>query len=333
MPIHLIWGDDCGGINRSINKFIEQAIEPQWTSINLSRLDGQNPAHAHQSLEEARTPPFGTGKRIVLVNRSPFCNGCSTELATHFESVINLVPKNTYLILINQNKPDGRLKTTKLLNKLIKSNQAFEKSFVLPAIWDGVGQKQLVERTAKEMNIELKEEAIFSLVEALGNDSQRLILELEKLVLLQEAKTMKTTMQKVVITKETVDELIHTISANSLQICDYLLTEKWGDALSRVDYLLNQGEAALRILATITTQIRGWLWVSLLEQNEPKEVSFIAKQAGIANPKRIYVIRKQIKGKSPVFFIGLLSKALEIEELLKKGIPAKNAFRDCLLIR
>ena len=103
------------------------------------------------------------------------------------------------------------------------------------------------------------------------------------------------------------------------------------EAITRLDSLINQGEPDLRIIASLTTQIRGWLWVSLLEQNEQKEVGLIAKQAGIANPKRIYVIRKQIQGKAPSFFIDLLKKVLEVEILLKKGTAAKNAFRDCLL--
>ncbi|AAQ00851.1 MULTISPECIES: DNA polymerase III subunit delta [Prochlorococcus] len=333
MPIHLIWGDDFGAIDRSIEKFIKKAIDPNWISINLSRLDGQNASEAHKCLEEVRTPPFGNGHRIVIVKKSPFCNGCSNELSNHFESIINLIPEQTHLILVNQNKPDGRLKTTKLLNNLIKSKKAFEQRFILPPAWDGLGQKKLVERTAEEMNIELTEDAILTLVEALGSDSQRIAIELEKLVLLEEAKTNQKEGEKIIISQESVNDLIHSISSNSLQICEFLLKSNFGKAIEKIDYLLNEGEPALRILATMTSQIRGWLWVSLLDQGENKEVSSIAKQAGIANPKRIYVIRKQIQGKSPMFFIELLSRILEIEALLKKGALPKHAFRDGLVTK
>ena len=117
MPIHLIWGDDLGAIDRSIEKLIEELIDPNWSSINLSRLDGENTSQAIQSLEEVRTPPFGTGDRVILLNKSPFCNGCSNELANQFESIINLIPEQTHLILKNTNKPDGRLKTTRLIKE------------------------------------------------------------------------------------------------------------------------------------------------------------------------------------------------------------------------
>ena len=331
MPIHLFWGDDIGAIDRSLNAFINQAIDPNWISINLSRLDGQNHAQALQSLEEVRTPPFGSGHRVIILNKSPFFNGCSSELSSQFESVLDLIPQTSHLVLISQNKPDGRLKTTKLINELIKNKKAFEKKFLLPAIWDEIGQKQLIQRTANEMNIEIEEKAIYSLVEAIGSDSQRLVQELEKLFLLEEAKSKKQNVKKLIISQETVNELCQEITSNSLEICSYLLANQLGEAITRLDSLINQGEPALRILASLTTQIRGWLWVSLLEQDGQKEVGFIAKQAGIANPKRIYVIRKQIRGKAPSFFIDLLKKVLEVEILLKKGMTPKNAFRDCLL--
>ncbi len=333
MPIHLIWGDDFGCIDRSIEKFIKNKVDSNWSSINLSRLDGQNPTQSHQALEEVRTPPFCCGERIVLLKRSPFCNGCSPELAKHFESVVNVIPENSHLILNNQNKPDNRLKTTKLINNLIKTKQATEKNFSLPAIWDEQGQKKYIQRIADQMNILLNDDTIFALLEVLGNDIQRVSIELQKLVLLEEAKLKGNRNERILIHKKTVNELIHGISSNTFQIGDCLLSNNWGHAIRRIDSLLNQGEPALKIIASLTTQVRGWLWVSLLEKEKQKDVSFIAKQAGIANPKRVYVIRKQIQGKTPIFFIELLNKILEIEALLKKGVHPKNAFRDGLLIK
>ncbi len=331
MPIHLIWGDDISAIDRKIKSLIQETINPNWLSINLSRFNGQNPDQAIKALEEVRTPPFGDGNRIVVVQKSSFCNGCSPELSIKFETTVDLIPDKTHLILSNSNKPDGRLKTTKLINVLKAQNKAFESSFVLPAIWDEIGQKRLIQRTANEMNIELEEDAIYALIEALGNDSKRIELELQKLVLLEETKNQYTELKKVVISEKTVHDLIDGISTNSLKICDQFLSENWKEAILQIDSLLNKGEPALKMVASFATQIRGWLWVSLLEKEKPQDINFIAKQAGIANPKRIYIIRKQIKGKTSIFFIDLLSKILEIEALLKKGASPKNAFRDGLL--
>ena len=40
------------------------------------------PKQNFRALEEVQSAPLGSGGRVVLVRRSPFCNGCSIELAT-----------------------------------------------------------------------------------------------------------------------------------------------------------------------------------------------------------------------------------------------------------
>ena len=97
-----------------------------------------------------------------------------------------------------------------------------------------------------------------------------------------------------------------------------------------VDALIDAGEPALRIVATLTGQIRGWLWVSLMEQQGERDVAVIAKAAGIGNPKRIYVMRKQLQGRPPQRFLSLLGRLLEVEARLKRGAQPGDAFRDGL---
>ncbi|KGG13675.1 MULTISPECIES: DNA polymerase III subunit delta [Prochlorococcus] len=334
MPIHLIWGDDYGSSDRAIEKLIKSIIDPTWISINLSRLDGQDLSQASKALEEVQTPPFGNGGRVVVLKHSPFCNGCSSELSFQFEATLQHIPNTTHLVLNNSNKPDKRLKTTKLIQGLIKSKQATEEKFLLPAFWDEAGMKVLVERTALAMNIDLEEEAIYALIEAIGADTTRLISELNKLSLLEKAKTkqINNTEERVLITKKSVHGLLQGLSTNSLEIGNYLLEGNFGEAVTRANSLIDSGEPALRIISTLTGQIRGWLWVHLLEKDNQQDISFIAKQAGLANPKRVYVIRKQIKNKSTDFLIDLLKKLLKIEILVKQGTNPKHAFADGLLI-
>merc|ERR1711934_1319041 len=108
-----------------------------------------------QALDEVRTPPFAAGERLVLLQRSPFCNACPADLADRFESALTLIPDNSHLVLVNPAKRDGRLRTTKALQKRVKQGLASEQKFQLPAIWDGAGQRQLVERTAAELNLSM----------------------------------------------------------------------------------------------------------------------------------------------------------------------------------
>jgi DNA polymerase-3 subunit delta len=157
-------------------------------------------------------------------------------------------------------------------------------------------------------------------VDAIGTDSARLESELRKLSL-----------RSTTISAELVAELVGGLATNALQVGDALLEGNPGDAIARWDALIDAGEPALRIVATLTGQIRGWLWVSLMEQQGERDVAVIAKAAGIGNPKRIYVMRKQLQGRPPQRFLSLLGRLLEVEARLKRGSQPGDAFRDGLL--
>ena len=315
MPIHLFWGEDEAARNRAVEALVQEQLDPTWASLNLSRLDGNDGGQAAQALEEARTPPFGAGSRVVLLQRSPFCSQCPAELAEGFEAALAQVADGCHLVLVSPGKPDARLRTTKALQKLVKAGLAREQSFALPAIWDGAGQVDLVSRTARELGLSLEPAAAEALADAIGSDSSRLASELEKLSLFVGSGAT-----------------IGLAAVHALVGGQALLAGRPADAIALLDALLDANEPALRIVAALSSQIRGWLWVSLLERAGEQDVAVIAKAAGIGNPKRIYVMRKQIRGRQSAVFLRLLGQLLEVEAALKRGTPAGDAFRDGFLL-
>ncbi len=333
MPIHLIWGDDYEACNREIEDIIQTVIDPSWKSFNYSQTDGNDPKQNFRALEEVQSAPLGNGGRIVLVRRSPFCNGCSIELANKLEQAIKLIPDNTHLILNNSNKPDKRLKTTKLIKKSIQSNTlSKEQSFLLPLPWDINGQRKLVKNILYKLNLKMNQETIDLIVESLGNDSSLINTELQKLSLLSEAVDEKSNPNNPrEISKELVKKLIQNNSTNALEIANLLLKGEVIIALNKIQTLLKNGEPALKLITTLTGQARGWLWVHLLDSKRNYDVKEIAKLAGIANPKRIFVIRKQIKGKSLEVLLELMKKLLKIEASIKSGTNPIDSFKDNLL--
>ena len=333
MPIHLIWGDDYEASNREIEEIIKTVIDPAWKSFNYSQIDGNDPKQNFRALEEIQSAPLGNGGRIVLVRRSPFCNGCSVELANKVEQTIKLIPENTHLILNNSNKPDKRLKTTKLIQKDIEFNKlSQEKNFSLPLPWDINGQRNLVKNIAERLNLKINHETIDLIVESIGNDSSLINTELQKLALLSEKNNNQLNKNEPKeITQALVKKLIPNNSTNALEIARLLITEEQTIALKKIKSLLENGEPALRLIATLTGQARGWLWVHLLDEQGKKDIKEIAKLAGIANPKRIFVIRKQIQGKSLEILLELMKKLLEIEASIKSGTNPIDSFKDNLL--
>jgi len=318
MPVHLYWGDDEAARTRAVEALVERLVDPAWAQVNLSRLDGSDAGQAGQALEEARTPPFGAGARVVLLQRSPFCAACPAELASRLEASLDLIPPDGHLVLVSPGKPDARLRTTKALRAV-----ADEKSFVLPAVWDGEGLLDLVQRTAGELGLRLEPAAAEALSEAIGSDSARLASELEKLALFGGDAP---------ITVGAVEALVGGRATSSLAVGDALLARRPADAIALVDALLAANEPALRIVAALSGQIRGWLWVSLLEASGERDVAVIAKAAGIGNPKRIYVLRRQIQGRPAAQLLKLLGQVLEVEAALKRGADPADAFRDGFLL-
>jgi DNA polymerase-3 subunit delta len=316
MPIHLYWGDDEAARQRAVDELVAAQVDPAWASINLSRLDGNDPAQAARALEEARTPPFGSGGRVVVLQRSPFAGPCPADLAARLEAGLELIPAACHLVLVSTGKPDARLRLTKALRKA-----AEERSFPLPAVWDGAGQLELVQRTARELGLRLEPEAAEALADAIGSDSARLASELGKLALYVGAAAPAAEGEgpPPPITAAAVAALIDSHATTSLAVGDALLAGR------------PAGEPALRILATLSGQVRGWLWVALLEKAGETDAAVIAKAAGIGNPKRIYVMRRQIRGRSPQLLLALLGRVLEVEAALKRGEDPGAAFRDGFL--
>ncbi|MFY8149909.1 MAG: DNA polymerase III subunit delta [Prochlorococcaceae cyanobacterium] len=329
MPIHLYWGDDEAARQRAVEALVAERVDPAWASINLSRLDGNDPVQAARALEEARTPPFGSGCRVVVLQRSPFTSACPADLAERLESSLELIPEHCHLLLVSPARPDARLRTTKALRQV-----AEERSFALPAVWDGAGQVDLVGRTAQELGLRLEPAAAEALAAAIGSDSARLASELEKLSLhagAQAAAGAPASAGAAVIGLAAVQALVGGQSTTSLAVGDALLAGCTVEAIGLLDTLLAANEPALRIVAALSSQIRGWLWVCLLEKAGETDVNVIARAAGIGNPKRIYVLRKQLRRRSPERLLQLLSQLLEVEALLKRGVPPGEAFRDGFL--
>jgi DNA polymerase-3 subunit delta len=273
-----------------------------------------------------------------VLQRSPFCSACPADLAAQLEASLPLIADTCHLLLCSSGKPDARLRTTKALRQV-----AEEQSFVLPAVWDGEGLLELVQRTATSLGLRLEPDAAEALADAIGSDSTRLASELEKLALYSQAsgpaaqpgargRGDQRAPERRPIDRRAVEALVGGRSTTSLAVGDALLAGRPAEAIALVDALLEAHEPALRIVAALSSQIRGWLWVALLDGRGETDVGAIAKAAGIGNPKRIYVLRKQIRGKAPAQLLELLSRVLEVEMALKRGSDPADAFRDGFLL-
>ena len=323
MPIQVIWGDDTNSCDKEIQNIINQNVSKIWVNLNLSKFNGEENNQVHQALDEMQTPPLGEGSRVILVKNNPIFNSKDNTLINKFELNSINIPSSTYLILLNTQKPDARLKTTKILQKLIKNGTAKEISFELPSTWDKANQKRYIENIAKDMNIKLDINTPEAIIESIGLDSKGLYNELKKASIYLKAKN------ELILTVEHVKEIFNDHQSNIFRIIEFLLKNEINDSLKEIQNLIIKGEPPLRLNAGLISQMRVHTVISLMGND--KDLTKISNLAGISNPKRIFYIRRNVQNCSPNYLINLMSKLLKIESSLKKGNNPINVFTENLI--
>jgi len=330
MPIQILWGNDLNAQNTFIQKLIDKEVSKEWKEINVTNLNGDDYEQVNKAFDEVLTPPFGEGYRIVTLKNNPIFTTKNEVLRTKFEKIHDNIPTNTYLILQNTKKPDSRLKSTKFLQKLIKNNLAKEKSFSLPDIWDYEGQKKYLEHAANSINLKIEKDAAELIIDSIGNDSFKLMNELDKAKLYLNASTENKNPKQILRIND-VKKIFNDHQSNMFKIIELLLQKNINESLIEINYSLQKGETAIRLNAGLISQIRIHTIIKLAVNSGNNNEEKICNLAGISNPKRIFFIRKKVKNISQQYLINLLSNLLDIESLLKQGNNPVNVFTENLI--
>ncbi|MGB7087333.1 MAG: DNA polymerase III subunit delta [Phormidesmis sp.] len=313
MPIYFFWGSDEFRLKKAVVALRDRTLDPNWTSFNYDRIAPDVTDGPMQALNQAMTSPFGAGQRFVWLVETTLGQRCSEEVRVEMARTLPRVPESTVLLLTSANKPDGRLKSTKLIKK-----HAEMREFEAIAPWQSDQILEQIKRVATEMHLRLKPQSAELLAEAVGGDTRRLYNELEKLSLYWSAQGKVKTDP---LPPEVITQLVTVSTQTSFQLSEALIAGRAEQALGLVSDLLANNEPALRVVATLVGQFRRWLWVSLLAAEGERDVRAIAKAAEINNPKRVYILQKQIRGCSPTQLHKALCLLLDLEFKLKRGAP------------
>lgn len=307
MPVYVFWGEDEYSMQRAIADLRDRTLDPDWASFNYEKIPPEQPDGVVQALNQAMTPPFGMGKRLVWLADTTVCQRCSEELLAELERTLPAIPDATVLLLTMAGKPDGRIRSTKLLQK-----HAEIREFGTIPPWKTELLEKRVKQVAQAVGVTLSPQAVTLLAEAVGNDTRQLYTELEKLRLFAEAGEKA-------VDEQAVTALVTATTQNSLQLAEAILRGDTGRAIALVADLFNRNEPALRIVATLVGRFRTWLWVKLMLEAGERDEKAIARAAEVSNPKRIYFLQKEVR---PVSLRGLrdsLAILLELEVGLKQG--------------
>ncbi|MEO0458113.1 MAG: DNA polymerase III subunit delta [Cyanobacteria bacterium P01_A01_bin.114] len=309
MPTYFFWGADEFRMKKAIADLRDRTLDPAWASFNYDKLPPELSDSIVQALNQAMTPPFGMGKRLVWLTETTLGQRCPDDILQELSRTLPLIPDSTVLLLTSSQKPDGRLKATKLLQK-----HADVREFATIPPWKTDQISHQVYQVAQEVGLRIEPKAVELLAEAIGADTRRLYNELEKLKVYWHDQTQP-------LSSDAVTTLVSTSTQNSLQLAAALRDGHIDKALGLVSELIAQNEPALRMVSTLVGQFRTWLWVKVMADAGERDPKAIAQAAEVNNPKRIYFLQKEVRGVSSAQLQAALEKLLTLEFSLKQGAP------------
>jgi DNA polymerase-3 subunit delta len=309
MPVYFFWGEDEYRLHQAITALRKKVVDPLWGEFNEDLIPGDKPEAITEALGQALTSPFGGGGRLVWVRQTSLGQRCSSALLSELERTLPQLPATSHLLLTSDKKPDGRLKSTKLLK-----DYATMQEFALIPAWKTEQLLAQVETMAKEKGVQLTLPAKERLAEAVGNNTRLLSQELEKLSLYADGK-------QVALDESAIAQLVNASTHNSLQLAKAIVNGETNQALKLITELLNRNEPALKIVAVLVGQFRTWLWIKLKVEQGERNPQVIAQAAEIKNPKRVYFLRQEVHSLALQQFLDAFPILLTLEADLKKGEP------------
>lgn len=312
MSLHLYWGDDDFALTQAALALKEQTLDPDWASFNLDRITADQPEGTLAALTQAMTPPFGLGQRFIWLVEPPFLQQADEAVAQELERSLPQLLESSVLLISSGKKPNGRLKTTKLLQ-----SQAEVREFAAIPPWKTELISERVRQAAKQVGVRLTRASGEFLVEAVGSDSRQLYNELEKLRLFASADPRGGPPPPLDL--DQVAGLVTSSTQNSLQLASAIRIGDGSKALELIADLLGRNEPVLRIVATLVGQFRTWLWVRVMLEAGERDEKAIAQAAGVGNPKRIYFLRQEISNLSQGQLLQALPLLQDLEAEIKQG--------------
>lgn len=271
--IIILVGDDRYSIEKEINRY-KQKIPQQWRSLNYKRYSCDRLSEA---IIDAASVSFGDCHKVVVIENCNFRE--FGEPGLELLEPIAKLPESTRLIF-TASSIDRRLKVSKFL---LARGKVTEYQLIPPWRQDLI--IKAVETEAREIGLKLTKDASRYLANAIGSDSERRCKELEKL----EVYAGDSKLEKFQVT-----QLVTINTQTSLQLAAAI---KAGQALSvarLTEELLAKGEPQLKIIATLITQFRTWLWTKLAIVGGIKTNAEIAKIANVENVNRVYYLRQEV---------------------------------------
>ncbi len=279
--IYVIAGKDEPLVNARCQELLDELLEPEQRMTGLSSLEGDAAAIA-DVLDELRTTPFLTDKRVVVVRDAEgFISKYRETLESYFEK-----PSGTGILVLTVSNWDAR---TRLAKRLPKVGTLIE--LTPPPRWEL--PKHLVQYTAEKHKVRLERDAAEMLVESAGEELAQLYNEIDKLVLF--ARGEKT------IRAEHVQMLGgHQRIYGAFEVIDAMIAGNAGEAVRRLRNMFEQDrDAEYSVVGAFAYHVRRMFKAKVMLDNRVSP-EVIAKQAHVWSNKDRFFAQLQRVGLSQI---------------------------------
>jgi DNA polymerase-3 subunit delta len=240
-PLYYLHGPDGFMLKTAVEAIIEAALPEGPNDFNFEKFRG-NDTSADAVRSAAETLPFMTERRVVVVQDvQEMPSNELDDLKEYFKD-----PSSTTCMIVAamtaQKKLDGRTSVVKALRKSAAEYEFKElREREVGAI---------IKRNARPLNLELDQNAVAYLVEALGTDMAALVSALEKIDLYVGTERRRATVEdcRAIV----ADTRVKTV----FDLTEALGARKFGEALKILDRMLVGGESPIGITAMIARHFR-----------------------------------------------------------------------------
>jgi DNA polymerase-3 subunit delta len=214
-PIYVIAGKEESLVNDKCREMLDELVEPSERATGLFNADPKE-VTAADILDELRTAPFLTDKRVVVIKGADeFVSENRELLEKYFDN-----PCPTGIFILTVKSWPGK---TKLARKLRKVGELI--SVTQPKAWQL--PSRLMQYASDAYSKNLSKNAAELMVELVGEDLVRLYSEIDKLALFADSEKKITTGH--------VEKLIgHNRIFGAFEVIDKCLTGNAGAAVERL---------------------------------------------------------------------------------------------------
>jgi len=310
-PIYVIAGEEESLVNAQCRELLDRLLEPSQKATGLFDADPAS-VSASEVLDELRTTPFLTDKRVVLVRSADdFISNNRQLLENYFDN-----PCPTGILVMTVSSWPER---TILARKLAKVGKLIDAT--PPKPW------QLPERLSKYAHDahdkKLTKDAAELLIELVGDELMRLYSEIDKLALFADAEKS--------ITAGHIELLIgHNRLFNAFAVIDAVIAGSAGQAVERLRRMFAEDRTAeYTVVGAFAFHFRRMFNAKVLLEKGVRHDE-IAKRLRIwSNKENFFAQLGQMSLKQ---IGGYLQKLGETDDAIKTGrVKAKVAMEQLVL--